>query len=154
MDVHTFMYRPCYSMGMSMKHVARYIRELRDAQGMSREELADDLAEMGIEVSATSIYRIEERGQRPGGELLIGLVVGVRGSLEHLRQLLSDEATLEQAHQLASQRHERIRTVEGQLDVLLEEDPTSVEAAIRELRSGLERLEQRLGSAAFDNGNI
>lgn len=137
---------------MSMKHVARYIRELRDAQGMSRDELAGDLAEMGIEVTTTSIYRIEEKGQRPGGELLIALVVGVRGSLEDVRRLIGEGATVELASQLAQRRFQRIKSVEGRLDVLLEEDPGSVLAAIRDMRGDLERLETRLSRAVNGAG--
>lgn len=119
-----------------MTHVARYILELRKAQKISRAELVDELALANIDTTENTIYRVEKRNQKPGGDLLLGLVIGVRGSLADMRRLLWDAgASMDLAETLARERFQRLRSAEGRMLAEMEEGTETMSATLRELRS-------------------
>ena len=71
---------------MSLHAAGLYIRTLREARQLSREEIA---AAAGT--SGSQVERIENGKQETRSSVLFGLVRAVRGNLEHLQQLLLDE---------------------------------------------------------------
>jgi transcriptional regulator with XRE-family HTH domain len=84
---------------MGMVAIAAYVRQLRDAQGISREHLADMVG-----TSGNNIWRIEEKGQEPRGGLLLLIVQALKGSLDDTALLLREDASEEHARHLARER--------------------------------------------------
>lgn len=79
-----------------MEAAAAYFQARRKRLGWSRAKLATELG-----VSEMSVYRIEEKGQRPEPELLARLVRALKARWEDVERLLLDEVAFDQAESLA-----------------------------------------------------
>lgn len=83
-----------------MEALGVYIRTLREGRRMPRTGTADFVG-----VDATTLWRVEEGKQEPGGSLILNLLSVLRGDYEDARRLLGDKnATGDDARVLAQQR--------------------------------------------------
>ena len=71
---------------MSVHAAGSYIRTLREAHQLSRDEIA-----AAADTSGSQVERIENGKQETRSSVLLGLVRAVRGNVEHLQQLLLDD---------------------------------------------------------------
>lgn len=69
-----------------MAGVGAYFRTLRERQGITRAWVAEKAG-----TSETSLYRIESGIQKPGLEIMLGIIDAVRGSVGDVRDLLRDD---------------------------------------------------------------
>lgn len=80
-----------------MAGVGAYFRTLREKQGISRAWVAERAG-----TTETSLYRIEQGLQKPGLEIMLGIIDAVRGSVGDVRELLkSKEANGKEGEQRA-----------------------------------------------------
>lgn len=73
-----------------MAGVGAYFRTLREKQGITRAWVAEQAG-----TSETSLYRIELGNQKPGLELMLGIIDALRGSVADVRALLIDDEAKE-----------------------------------------------------------
>lgn len=69
-----------------MTGVGAYFRTLREKQGITRAWVAEQAG-----TTETSLYRIESGSQKPGLEIMLGIIQAVRGSVADVRELLRDK---------------------------------------------------------------
>src|SRR5579859_5247350 len=82
---------------MGAHAVGAYLRVLREARGMGRVALAQELG-----VNPGQIEQLEKAVHTPRGPFLFAVARAVHGNLEHVDQLMLDtEATVEMGQQLA-----------------------------------------------------
>lgn len=88
-----------YNEGMSMAAIAAYVRQLREAQGISRDRLGEMVGTAG-----NNIWRIEDQGQEPRGGLLILIIEALRGSFDDAVALLRDDVGEDEGRRRAMAR--------------------------------------------------
>ncbi|MDP9317022.1 MAG: helix-turn-helix domain-containing protein [Chloroflexota bacterium] len=127
-----------------MKAVGTYIRTLREAHRLSRVDVA-----VATGTSESQIVRIEAGEQEPRGPLFLKIVNAVRGSADHVMQLvLNESATAEQGQKLAQSwlteaQQERVERI------VTENAPDDIRAAIQQLRDELNLVKERLDSDPY-----
>lgn len=83
-----------------MAGVGAYFRTLREKQGITRAWVAEQAG-----TSETSLYRIESGKQKPGLELMLGIIDAVRGSVADVRALLLNSDAKEEQGRVYAERY-------------------------------------------------
>lgn len=113
-----------------MPAIAAYVRQLRDAQDISRSRLAEIVG-----TTDNNIWRIEEQGQEPRGGLLLLIVRALNGSLDDAAELLRDDATENEGRRRAMTRLSSKSEIETERSLALAQrvlsDPDLRDALIR-----------------------
>lgn len=115
---------------MGMAAIAAYVRQLRDAQDISRSRLAELVG-----TSDNNIWRIEEQGQEPRGGLLLLIIQALHGSIDDAASLLRADADESEGRQRAMTRLSNRHAIDSERGTALAEriltDPDLRDALIR-----------------------
>lgn len=131
-----------------MAGVGAYFRTLREKQGITRAWVADHSG-----TSETSLYRIELGKQKPGLEIMLGIIDAVHGSISDVRALLGDKNAREPEGLARAERYlsesQQAKIAAFQEEIGVENAAAAADLVLRdpELRRAILRLADAMRDA-------